>query len=102
MITWSALPSWLINPLWDQFAALLPVRPVFDKFIQVLRFGCLYAEPVNAGQGFPGCRCSARPARHSIAFWHRNSRLQASTAVEGTVLSQWVLSSGGGVDVLPD
>jgi len=56
-----ALPSWLITPLWDQFAALLPQRPVFDpthplgchrrripdrivfdKLIQVLRFGCGY------------------------------------------------------------
>lgn len=56
-----ALPSWLIEPLWDQFAALLPQRPqfepthplgchrrrisdrtVFDKLLQVLRFGRLY------------------------------------------------------------
>ena len=56
-----ALPSWLADPLWDQFAALLPPRPtyvathpwgchrrripdriVFDKLIQVLRFGCSY------------------------------------------------------------
>jgi hypothetical protein len=25
-----ALPSWLTNPLWDQFAALLPQRSTFD------------------------------------------------------------------------
>ncbi|GGJ71774.1 hypothetical protein GCM10010121_097950 [Streptomyces brasiliensis] len=56
-----ALPSWLTEPLWDQFAALLPQRPefdpthplgchrrrisdriVFDKLLQVLRFGCSY------------------------------------------------------------
>ncbi|MEU6988869.1 IS5 family transposase [Streptomyces sp. NPDC046324] len=56
-----ALPSWLTEPLWDQFAALLPERPefdpahllgchrrrisdriVFDKLLQVLRFGCSY------------------------------------------------------------
>ena len=55
-----ALP-WLIEPLWDQFAALLPTRPVvdpadplgyhrgrisdrvvFDKLVQMLRFGCSY------------------------------------------------------------
>jgi transposase len=55
-----ALPSWLIEPLWDQFAALLPAREtfvcthpwgchrrriadrvVFDKLIQVLRFRLL-------------------------------------------------------------
>lgn len=56
-----ALPSWLTEPLWDQFAALLPERPVyhpdhplgchrprisdriiFDKLLQLLRFGCSY------------------------------------------------------------
>ncbi|MEV8211770.1 transposase, partial [Streptomyces sp. NPDC079189] len=56
-----ALPSWLTEPLWDQFAALLPERPVyhpdhplgchrrrisdriiFDKMLQLLRFGCSY------------------------------------------------------------
>lgn len=55
------LPSWLTEPLWDQFAALLPERPVyaeahplgchrprindrviFDKLVQVLVFGCGY------------------------------------------------------------
>jgi transposase len=54
-----AIPSWLLEPLWDQFAALLPDRPVYDpahplgchrprigdriifeKLVQVLRFGC--------------------------------------------------------------
>ena len=24
-----AIPSWLLEPLWDQFAALLPPRPVY-------------------------------------------------------------------------
>lgn len=56
-----ALPSWLTEPLWDQFSALLPARPVYDpahplgchrprisdrivfeKLLQVLRFGCSY------------------------------------------------------------
>lgn len=56
-----ALPSWLTDPLWDQFEALLPERPayaqthplgchrprimdriVFDKLVQVLVFGCGY------------------------------------------------------------
>ncbi|MFI6801863.1 IS5 family transposase [Streptosporangium canum] len=55
------LPSWLAEPLWVQFKALLPERPtydpahplgchrsrvpdriVFDKLLQVLRFGCSY------------------------------------------------------------
>src|SRR5512142_2190094 len=25
-----AVPSWLLEPLWDQFAALLPGRPAYD------------------------------------------------------------------------
>ena len=25
-----ARPSWLLEPLWDQFAALLPPRPAYD------------------------------------------------------------------------
>jgi transposase len=53
-----ALPSWLLDPLWDQFAALLPPRQanhplgchrpripdrlVFDRLIQLLVFGCGY------------------------------------------------------------
>ncbi|MGP4091483.1 IS5 family transposase [Streptomyces sp. KR55] len=55
------LPSWLTEPLWGQLAALLPERPgyhpdhplgchrprisdriVFDKILQLLRFGCSY------------------------------------------------------------
>jgi transposase len=53
------VPSWLTEPLWDQFAALLPERPeyppdhplgchrprisdriVFDRMLRLLRFGC--------------------------------------------------------------
>lgn len=53
-----AVPSSIIDPVWDQFAALLPSRPivhplgchrpripdriVFDKLVQVLVFGCAY------------------------------------------------------------
>ena len=66
-----AIPSWLLEPLWDQFAALLPGRPVYDpahplgchrprigdriifeKLIQVLRFGCSY-------EAIADCGCSA-------------------------------------------
>ncbi|MGW3745090.1 IS5/IS1182 family transposase, partial [Streptomyces sp. NPDC005146] len=52
------MPSWLTEPLWEQFAALLSERPVyhplgchrrrisdriiFDKMLQLLRFGCSY------------------------------------------------------------
>ena len=67
-----AIPSWLLEPLWDQFAALLPDRPVyhpshplgchqpriadriiFEKLIQVLRFGCSYASIADCACGAP-------------------------------------------------
>lgn len=32
-----ALPSWLTDPLWDQFAALLPPRP---EFVPTHPWGC--------------------------------------------------------------
>ncbi len=51
-----AIPSSIIEPVWDQFSALLPSHPdahplgchrpripdrvVFDKLVQVLVFGC--------------------------------------------------------------
>jgi transposase len=76
-----ALPSWLINPLWDQFAALLPARStfdpthplgchrrripdriVFDKLIQVLRFGCSYESIADAS-------CSASTIRNRRNEW---------------------------------
>lgn len=76
-----ALPSWLTNPLWDQFAALVAVRPVFDpahplgchrrrvadrivfdKLIQVLRFGCSYESIADAS-------CSASTIRNRRDEW---------------------------------
>jgi hypothetical protein len=67
-----ALPAWLIEPVWDQFAALLPEhhdthplgchrptipdRIIFNKLIQVLVFGCALrrrgrrAQPVDRGK----------------------------------------------------
>lgn len=55
-----AVPSWVIDPLWDQFQALIPPvadthplgchrpriadRIVFDKLVQVLVFGAAYAK----------------------------------------------------------
>ncbi|MGH3501913.1 MAG: IS5 family transposase [Nocardioidaceae bacterium] len=55
-----AVPSWIIEPLWDQFSALLPKRvdthplgchrprkpdrDVFDKLVQALVFGISYAK----------------------------------------------------------
>jgi transposase len=78
-----ALPAWLIEPLWVQFAALLPQRPVFDpahplgchrrrigdrivfdKLVQVLRFGCSY-------QGIADSTCSATTIRDRRDEWIR-------------------------------
>jgi transposase len=76
-----ALPSWLTEPLWDQFAALLPVRPVydpahplgchrprigdriiFDKLLQVLGFGCSY-------EAIADSTCSATTIRNRRDEW---------------------------------
>jgi transposase len=76
-----AIPSWLLEPLWDQFSALLPGRPVyapshplgchrprisdrliFEKLIQVLRFGCSYA-------GIADCSCGATTIRERRDEW---------------------------------
>lgn len=76
-----ALPSWLTTPLWDQFAALIPARPVvdpahplgchrrrisdrtvFDKLIQVLRFGCSY-------EAIADTTCSASTIRNRRDEW---------------------------------
>jgi transposase len=76
-----AIPSWLLEPLWDQFAALLPDRPVYDpshplgchkprignriifeKLIQVLRFGCSYASIAD-------CACGATTIRERRNEW---------------------------------
>ncbi len=76
-----AIPSWLLEPLWDQFAALLPSRPVYDpshspscpkprigdriifeKLIHVLRFGCPYASIAD-------CSCGATTIRERRDEW---------------------------------
>jgi len=78
-----AIPSWLLSPLWDQFSALLPDRPVYDpahplgchrprisdrvvfeKLIQVLRFGCSY-------ESIADCACSATTIRDRRDEWIR-------------------------------
>jgi transposase len=78
-----AIPSWLLDPLWDQFAALLPARPVYDpahplgchkprigdriifeKLVQVLRFGCSY-------ESIAGCACGATTIRERRDEWIR-------------------------------
>jgi transposase len=73
-----ALPSSILEPLWVQFAALLPTRHVhhplgchrpripdrlvFDKLIQVLVFGCSYRHIGDAA-------CSATTLRRRRDEW---------------------------------
>jgi transposase len=76
-----AVPSWLMTPLWDQFSALLPERPlvdpshplrchrprlsdrlIFEKLLQVLRFGCSYESIADSG-------CSATTIRNRRDEW---------------------------------
>jgi transposase len=103
-----ALPSWLTNPLWDQFAALLPDRPrvdpthplgchrprisdriVFDTLIQVLRFGCSY-------EAIADTTCSAATIRNRRDEWIQTGifaqlkqiALESSDRIVGLVLDQ--------------
>ncbi len=73
-----ALPPYLIEPIWQQFAALLPEREVdhplgchrpripdrvvFEKLIQVLVFGCAYHRIADAS-------CSATTIRDRRDEW---------------------------------
>ncbi|MFB7082589.1 IS5 family transposase [Streptomyces sp. NPDC056308] len=102
------LPSWLTEPLWDQFAALLPPRPVFDpahplgchrrrisdrvvfdKLLQVLRFGCSY-------EAIADSTCSATTIRARRDEWIRlglfaklkQLALDAYDRIVGLVLDQ--------------
>ncbi|MFF3878022.1 IS5 family transposase [Streptomyces sp. NPDC001978] len=103
-----ALPSWLTEPLWDQFAALLPQRPVydpthplgchrtrisdriiFDKLLQLLRFGCSY-------EALADTTCSATTIRNRRDEWIRlgvfarlrHIALEAYDRIVGLVLDQ--------------
>jgi transposase len=100
------VPSWLLEPLWEQFSALLPDRPVydpahplgchrprigdrviFDKLIQVLRFGCSY-------ESIADVTCSATTIRERRDEWIRAGvfarlkqiALQAYDRIVGLVL----------------
>lgn len=75
-----ALPSFLIEPIWQQLAALLPEqrpphplaghrpripdRIVFDKLVQILVFGCAYARIADE-------RCSVTTIRRRRDEWIR-------------------------------
>ncbi|WP_406481885.1 IS5 family transposase [Streptomyces sp. NBC_01615] len=103
-----ALPSWLTEPLRDQFAVLLPERPeyhpdhplgchrrrisdriIFDKMLQLLRFGCSYEAIADA-------TCSATTIRNRRDEWMRlgvfarlkQIALDACDRIVGLVLDQ--------------
>jgi transposase len=73
-----AIPSCIIDPIWDQFAELLPEkkvehplgchnpripdRVVFDKLVQVLVFGCAYERIADES-------CSATTLRRRREEW---------------------------------
>ncbi|GAB3172752.1 hypothetical protein GCM10027162_15710 [Streptomyces incanus] len=89
------LPSWLTDPLRDQFAALLPEHPtvdpshplgchrprisdriIFDKLLQLLRFGCSY-------QAIADTTCSATTIRHRRDEWTRLGLFARLEQVDG-------------------
>lgn len=103
-----ALPSWLTEPLRGQFSALLPQRlefhpahplgchrrrisdrTVFDKLLQVLRFGCSY-------EAIADSTCSATTIRNRRDEWIRlglfaqlkQIALEAYDRIVGLVLEQ--------------
>lgn len=102
------LPSWLTDPLWIQFEALLPERPVlvpthplgchrrrisdrmvFDKLLQLLRFGCSYEAVADSS-------CSATTIRNRRDEWialgvfarFKQIALAAYDRITGLVLDQ--------------
>ncbi len=106
-----AIPSWLLEPLWDQFAALLPDRPryapshplgchrpriddriVFGKLVQVLRFGCSY-------EAIADCTCSATTIRGRRDEWIaagifaqlKQVALEAYDRIAGLVLDEIIV-----------
>ncbi len=107
----AAIPSWLLEPLWNQFAALLPGRPVYDlahplgchrprigdrvifeKLVQVLRFGCSYVSTAD-------CTCSATTIRERRNEWIRAGifarlkqiALEACDRIVGLVLEEIIV-----------
>jgi transposase len=84
-----ALPTYLIEPIWEQFSALLPEREtdhplgchrrrisdrvVFEKLVQVLVFGCAYERIADEGVPTPPCAVGATSGSPS-GRWRRCGR----------------------------
>ena len=80
-----SLPTYLIEPIWDQFAALLPSRKVdhplgchrrrvpdrviFEKLVQILVFGCAYERIADES-------CSATTLRRRRDEWIGSGAMQ--------------------------
>jgi len=110
-----ALPPYLIEPIWEQLAALLPERErshplgchrpripdrvVFEKLVQVLVFGCAYEKIADE-------RCSATTLRRRRDEWIlagvvdalREMALEAYDRMVGLELSE--LAVGGAHQLL--
>jgi transposase len=99
-----ALPSWIIDPLWDQVAAVLPEhhdphplgchrpripdRVIFDKLLQVVVFGCAY-------QRIADHTCSARTLRRRRDEWIAagvTNQVHQLALPPTTVCSAWTLT----------
>ena len=81
-----ALPPYIIEPIWEQFAALLPEREadhplgchrprvpdgvVFEKLVQVLIFGCAYWRIADGS-------CSATTLRRRRDEWIKTGAMEA-------------------------
>ncbi len=90
-----ALPSWLIDLIWDQCQVLLPAREdhhplgchrpripdrlVFDKLVQLLVFGCAYGRIADA-------TCSATTLRRRRDEW---IAAEVMDELEGIVLAAY-------------
>ena len=86
-----AIPPYLIEPIWQQFSALLPERDVshplgchrpripdrvvFEKLVQVLVFGCAYERIADAS-----CSATTLRDRHRVA---REVLLAGDALVDG-------------------
>jgi len=96
-----ALPPYLIEPIWQQFAALLPQREihhplgchrsripdrvVFEKLVQVLVFGCAYERIADA-------TCSATPLRDRREEW---IELRVMDTLRELALESYAIASSG-------
>jgi transposase len=86
----SAIPPYLIEPIWEQLAALPPKRQtshplgchrpripdhvVFEKLVQVLVFGCAYEKIADE-------RCSATTLRRRRDEWIAAGAIDALRAI---------------------